>query len=387
MKYLLFITLIFLLFSCKPTSPSGDNDQTGSDRATLVITNMLSESAHLTIIDSGAVALDFDLGLSAGYTLTWFENENVFDVLDGVISIFYNTNTHSYDTKIHLELGKVIYYDLNDDNATLTIFNNTLLPIDFTMDDGSFSEINFTVQLNETKSYSWDINDPLFTDNEGILVLDYQNEDDENINSIFVLHIGDNEFYQIDELDYILKISNATNSDAWYELNNYPVKHLSTNDFELYFENHFTESYEAVIEYSGYHVFSDYQNIYITEFTQTNFDIQADGGAIELSNSSDLTLTAAYISPSADSLWGYNDLGDFLEPFESAIWTVEDGYWDVLIRDYDSNEYYIFNSAVWLDATLNLNFPTDFIETKSDKSQKNKVINDLDHRAMRIELN
>ena len=388
MKNLLFfILLLFLLFSCKPTNPSGDNDPTGSDRATFVLTNYLNQTAHVTIIDSSNVTIDFYLEPSGTYNHIWFENEQVFEVADGVITISYTSE--SIPTKyfqVHLDLGNTVNHSLDNDFATLTIFNNTFLPIDFTMDDGNFSEINFIVQPNATKLYQWDINDPLFTDNEGILVLDYQNEDGEIIDSVFVLHIGDNEFYQIDELDYILKISNITNSDVWYELNDDSVIYLFSNDFNLYSKNYFSDSYEALIEYSGYHVFSDYQNIYISENIQTNFDIQADGGAIELSNFSDLTLTAAYISPSADTLWGSNDLGDFLEPYESAIWTVEDGYWDVLVRDYDGNEYWIYDSSVWLDATFDLDFPTDFIETKSKNAQKIKILNNLDHKTAKVEL-
>ena len=375
MKKIFFFLIVAMLFSCKITDPDSPNGQSGYEQAELVITNKLNETISFLIDDHSTTGISVSLGSNEEYHKTWQESDAVFLTNDGVITITYNSMySGTQEFQIHLSLGTTIYRDITNEEASLSIFNNTIYDISIILQDGgSNSGQSITVSSNDHYIRTWDEFHPLFTQNQGIAFLYYQNYYGEEIEKMFQIELGDQLFYQLEfDDDYTLKVINDTNSDVWYSLQNSSTLFLEADEFDVFIPSDFDNLFSANIQYSGYHVFSDSDNIIISEFTSKDYYIFPDAGAISITNQSTQQLDLIYISPSSSSSWGDNVLSESLEYSDNAIWTTEEGYWDIKIVEENNLEYYYYDCLVSFDQTRNVNFPDHFSVTKHKNKPYNK---------------
>ena len=98
-----------------------------------------------------------------------------------------------------------------------------------------------------------------------------------------------------------------------------------------------TESVD--IEYAGMFVFYDEDTVEVEAGDDITFEIDADGGAIVVQNSSSRSLDYVWIKPAASSTWSENLVeNSSIGPGQGRYWTVSSGGWNVDV--YDSGGFY-----------------------------------------------
>jgi len=153
--------------------------------------------------------------------------------------------------------------------------------------------------------------------------------------------------------DGTLRVRNRTNALAWFSVD-------YGTDIYLESFNNWSRSYvsdrNVRIDYNGNHLFSSTINTTVNLGHLTNFDIVADGGAIRITNQTNLTITAVYISPVLSPVWGNNQLTGTIQPGGSVLWTVSQGTWDIRVVDSNGDDFFLMNRNVPLDTTINVTF-------------------------------
>jgi hypothetical protein len=370
MKYAIMILIVSLLFSCKVSDPNGNGTNTGYDSAELVLTNKMYQTINVVIYDANETGSSYTLAAEQELRKTWQSNDPIFTENNGIVRIVYSAQSiETREINIQLTPGGTVYQNIGQYQSSFTIFNNTYSTITFYLQDGS-SESNLQRTVSSMQSYvkTWNENDPLYTVFEGLVTLSYINHENEEINLQYYIPIGHHAYHQVEEVDYVLKISNNTNADAWYKLNGVGYPPMNPHSFDLFYTGDIPGKSSISIYYSGYHVFSNSDIIVTSPYFTTYFSIEADAGAISIRNNSDLRINSVYISANTSANWGSDVLSGYLYTNEEAIWTVEDGYWDLKIVDENNMEYTAIYFYVSLDETERFYFPEHFIETKDTKT-------------------
>ena len=165
----------------------------------------------------------------------------------------------------------------------------------------------------------------------------YWDQDSLNVETVVLqIELYRTSYYDIGEGIPDLVIENDTNSNVWFSLDDADTVFLESNEnYRVFYQDNIP--YQVEIAYNGNHVFSNIQTIILNQIVTENFEIEATGGAIKVTNNSQTTdIVAVYLAMNDDEFWGEEALNDILEFNESAIWTVTPGNWDVLIVNRDS---------------------------------------------------
>ena len=111
--------------------------------------------------------------------------------------------------------------------------------------------------------------------------------------------------------DTVVTISLAVNGEH-FELNNDEYYTDSWNLNQSVFGN---ESKDVKIETdSQLYLFGDTHKISLSPGDEKDYHIDYNAGAITLTNDTDVTITAVYLSPVNDDYWGDNDLDSEIAP-------------------------------------------------------------------------
>lgn len=158
-----------------------------------------------------------------------------------------------------------------------------------------------------------------------------------------------------------LRIRNRTNSDIWISVSDSEPKHLeSLSTWSKYYT-----SYEVKnLSYTGNLVFPNKASINVRPGLVSSFDVQSDGGAIQLTNTGTATIIEVYLSSSDESNWGMNDLGGTIEPGSDKLWSVTEGTWDIMIVDDTYATQFVYDQPVTINQITSI--PT----TKFDNTKR-----------------
>ncbi len=177
-----------------------------------------------------------------------------------------------------------------------------------------------------------------------------------------------------------MRIRNNSSATVWFEVDNGELMSLSSNS--SWSRTYSSDRYVRV-DYTGDHVFSGTRNLDLQLGKTTTFDIFADGGAIKLLNNSSVTIYSVFLSPSSSSSWGVDQLGNqLLYPNNYKLWTVSQNTWDIKVVDTFGETYFVWNSYVPMDQTIQLIF-TD--AKKGDSKHKADGIDQAANASYKIE--
>lgn len=176
-----------------------------------------------------------------------------------------------------------------------------------------------------------------------------------------------------------LRIRNRTNALAWASVDGAtPVELLPWTAWSKFYSS------DTVVQvaFNGNHVFARTENLNVYVGLPTSLNINASGGAVNLSNTGAQNITEVFISPSDSLSWGNNVLADAMIPNTSALWTCTAGNWDMKLTLANGTNLYKFGQVITLDQTSNITL-ADFTPTrKSDKLSGEWIATD----KTRIEL-
>lgn len=211
------------------------------------------------------------------------------------------------------------------------------------------NEESFNLNDNESVDYFWDLNSGEIIK----IYLNYGVVGGDKITVLLEVMAGQLTTYSILKDNGLLQINNESAREIWYTLDNGSENYLSGNNYDewvyelLDFEEIFVD-----INYSGYHVFSNYSSRKVIGGTSMSFDIIADGGGIKIENNiPSSNITAVYLSPSDSQEWGSDDLYGNIPPGDYVFWTIAAGYWDILVVDEFGSEYISYDNSIDLDNT------------------------------------
>ncbi|MBW6514855.1 MAG: hypothetical protein K0B87_08895 [Candidatus Syntrophosphaera sp.] len=148
-----------------------------------------------------------------------------------------------------------------------------------------------------------------------------------------------------------LRVRNRTASEVYVSVDNSEPQHLEAWSNLSRF---FSEDRKIVIAYNGNYVFANSVVRDVRTNLVTTFDIQPDGGAIQIVNDEDVSLIDLYISPYGDPDWGLDNLAGAVLPGDTGIWTVLPGNWDIMLVDANNNSHYRYNLPVTINETQTL---------------------------------
>ncbi len=160
-------------------------------------------------------------------------------------------------------------------------------------------------------------------------------------------------------------ISLAINSDH-FELNNDEYYTDSWNLNTSIFGNE-TKNVNIVTDAKMY-LFGSTHKVSLSPGDDKDFHIEYDAGAIDLSNSTGVTITAVYLSPVNDDYWGDNDLEGEIAPYEDATWNASPGHWDIRIEFADGDDLTEWDQTISIGETLSL----EVTEGKKSKNTGDK---------------
>lgn len=368
------ILFCFMLINSCRIFESSDNGGNGGEvtYASLLVENNNNEEVNVKFSYQEYIYEQLTLVAGERFTLNVPYSDPVFDD-DGVIEIEYWNYNEEDVAYFPLSIEATGYFELNFDKAALIIFNNKSDYIRVELDDDPEEDAEeFIISSEEYEIIYWHYTNSFFYENYGVVNLVFYNNDigfyeEETL----TIEAGKTTYKEIDESDYRLKIYNETNALIWYQIDGGEEKYVESQALEIESWNSNESILNKTLAYSGYHVFSETEQLTIVENIVERFHIYADGGAIEIINNAiDEDIIAVYVSPSSDSLWGGNDLTGSIETDQAVTWTVTEGYWDLMVENENSQTYTIYESYISLDETIKFDYPEDFIETKSSFPDK-----------------
>ena len=124
---------------------------------------------------------------------------------------------------------------------------------------------------------------------------------------------------------------------------------------------------------SQLYLFGRTHKIKLSPGNDKDYHIDYDAGAINLSNNTDVTVTAVYLSPVNDSYWGDNDLDGTIDSYSDATWNASPGNWDIRIEFADGDNLTEWDQNITIGETLSLEVTTDKKGKNSDKLKSERV--------------
>lgn len=357
-RYLvLYFFIIFVLLissSCKLTV---NDDHDNPEEGILKIVNNTEFTVWLSIEGES------EYNLESGEYVEYF-----WDLDDGEsiqINIEYHVpGSDVVFTSVNVEAGLLTTFNISFQTGEIHLRNNTSFEIWYKIDEGTMQTL--VPGGYEVISYELLTGETIWVD------LEYgSNGGGESISTTVAVEAGYVNVFTIEQVNGELEIWNESNRDTWYSLDGGAQKTLHSGKTDewiyelLVYDQVFTD-----IDYSGYHVFSNFTSTTITGGYTTYFNIEPDGGGIKIENDMDYTdITEIYLSPCDDPSWGSNDLSGLLYAGCHAFWTVSPGCWDILAVDENEAEYTSFNNTIYIDETSKF-----FIDgwKKSTKRHQNK---------------
>lgn len=261
----------------------------------------------------------------------------------------------------------------NNDDAYLIVDNLTSLNIYLTVDDGSLGPYpeNLLVPGDQI-TFGWDDYDEIFSVNNGIAFLNYRDEEGNEEASQVAIFNGQTTYFTISENATVLVVSNHTNADTWFTVDNGMFTSLFSGDSEVVSFGELGYLLNVHLYYSGYHVFSKTVNLDLFPYSTEHYDIEADAGAVSIQNYGIPDIVNVYIAPSDSQYWGSDMLGSNLESGDTGFWTVEPGWWDIKTINQHGEEQEFYDRYIAIDTS-------EFIGVRrsvTDKSDKNKIVSD-----------
>ena len=280
-----------------------------------------------------------------------------------------------------LMLGLVMFgceITINPSISTLKVVNETSNTIWLEIDDGA----TVTLSPNEYAEQSWELI------NSKIVSLEYWGANGSSVFTNVIVNAGVTTTFDIYETTGQLKITNETSEQVWYEIDGNTQQNLDSNLYHIWNWDLLEYEQENVnIAYSGYHVFSNSVIKNIEGGYQTEFDIEADGGCIQIWNDFVFTdIYEVYLSPRSDEFWGTNDLNGIISAGNSVFWTAQPGYWDIKLVDENGVEYVRYDNYIALDTTVMFYVDGWRKSGKSIGNKKNKTDLSFPKIADRLEL-
>ena len=162
--------------------------------------------------------------------------------------------------------------------------------------------------------------------------------------------------------DGTLKISDETAREIWFSINDgaeitLDVGESYSKSWDLSTSIFGSEEKDVDVAYEGYHVFYDDVEKTVEAGSTTKLRIFADGGAIEIWNSSTaFYIEEVYITTSDDIFWGDNLITVPIGPGESVTWTVTSGDWDIQIVDDWGDVFESLWNYIALDQTTQFEY-------------------------------
>lgn len=90
------------------------------------------------------------------------------------------------------------------------------------------------------------------------------------------------------------------------------------------------ETREVEVYVIGKYKFAETMDTYVTAGEEASIDIEADGGAVVVSNVSYSAISQVYLVPYTATTWGTNLVsGNPIAVGSTRTWTVSPGYWDI----------------------------------------------------------
>lgn len=173
-----------------------------------------------------------------------------------------------------------------------------------------------------------------------------------------------------------LRIRNRTNALAWASVDGAaPVELAPWTAWSKFY----AQDTAVQVIYNGNHVFSRTENLNIFVGLPTSLNINASGGAVNLTNTGTQNITEVFISPSDSLSWGSNVLATSMIPNTSSLWTCTAGNWDMKVTLANGDNLYKFNQAITLDQTSNITL-ADFTPTKLYTKQTGSWIESVNTR-------
>ncbi len=175
----------------------------------------------------------------------------------------------------------------------------------------------------------------------------------------------------------ILKITNFTNFDVWFDLGGGSQTTLTF--FGQVYEKDYTlstsifgdEDKRVTVNYGGDFVFSNSVSKTIKPGSTAKMNINSDAGIIRIENETFYDITEVYLAPSDDQYWGSNDLYGTIGYWEYAEWLVTPGYWDVMFYATDGYYYEIYDILILIpESTFTITFEYGMEGFKLDTQRK-----------------
>ncbi len=262
----------------------------------------------------------------------------------------------------------------NGNDANLTLINNFNETIFYQIADGSMDEdVVYTIPPQSSVTLSWDINDNVFETQYGEIIITYYTENGTGGVIFYVLRLGSSSTIYLENVSHELVLRNETNGDLVVTyIDGYEAPFSINSESLIGFDYNIIVDTNIYLEYTGDHVFSNYDTITLTPDYETDYSINADAGAFKIQNNNPINdISEVYISPSSESFWGPNLLAYDITPGGWALWTVEEGLWDIKIVDQWGSYFEIFGQFVNLDTTTDITYRTGYKNSmepsKSDK--------------------
>ncbi len=193
----------------------------------------------------------------------------------------------------------------------------------------------------------------------------------------------------IKEENGIFEIHNTSSRDVWYNNTFFLWNTLFSGETDTWIWDNILENEQVNVdfEYSGYHVFSKTVSETITGGFVIGFEISPDGGGIEIWDNYDLPhISYVYLSPSNDMYWGEYDLTGAMYFGDHYFWTVEPGWWDIMVIDNYGEEYYSYDNYIGLDETSVFQISDMEKTSKSSNGIKTKKFKNYPKTIDRVEI-
>lgn len=153
----------------------------------------------------------------------------------------------------------------------------------------------------------------------------------------------------------------STNSlgDIWINIDYGPTQEIEPwGDFIDFYDPAPAQSVNVNVEFQGYTLKSGEVWVNVESDVATILELHPDACGIWVDNNSNETISAVYLSPTEDDVWGSNDLDGFIYPGETDAWICDGNMmWDIWIVSSDSEDFFMEN-YLYIDDILIIDYGT-----------------------------
>ncbi|MBS3741722.1 MAG: hypothetical protein KGY74_06340 [Candidatus Cloacimonetes bacterium] len=334
---LIFIAIVILMSGCKILVDE-DDPHSYPQEGILKIVNDTEYNVWISV--EGAPEYNLEPGEYVEHAWNLLEGEAIQAELE-----YYLAGGNPVLTTVTVEAGYITTFTIDYESGGIHMQNNSSFEIWYQLDGGALHYLD--PGEYEVITYELLHGETIWVD------LEYAIIGSEPVFTTVGVEAGYVTVFTVEQVNGELQISNESSRDVWYDLDGGADKTLHAGEVDEWsYDLLVYDQTTTDISYSGYHVFSNSSFQTITGGYTTFFDIEADGGGINIENDMNYTdITAIYLSPSSDPNWGVDDLYGTLSPGEDVFWTVSPGSWDILAIDEDGAEYISYDNTIYLDQT------------------------------------